>query len=512
MFLIEMLVYFMQTIISYSLMQAIMSENFWIFTSIVLGYVLGYFLFYNDLSVNLDKVANTTYTAEQTGGIIYWMDATYSGSRVSFMGLNGSTVSLLASLKPGDKVTFTSGNLGMGTPTKTTLTVVNFVNQGGGNHYLYVVEPNNVMSFGFNTVYGITVESHTLSNYQFAADGTFVADAVSTTNLVADSALIGNVGIVDNTIYATNAYGQPSTLVIEGDTDINVIKVETKQHSSVDTNASSIEWRSPTMYPMNALWFGSSPTTYTQNLLSSLNSGDSFTVYDMYSMQSKTFTVAGSGYYDSNGWNSWVLPISNVYSVSEGHMFSDQQGITTVMNVSKKHSFTGNGLTVSGDLTVTGNVISSTPSSSITATRGDLGSLITFSGIDSANTYAQPLINASYIKVGNIVRVTIDVVYDPGTILNQGYFSPQIILPFSKAPSTTASVKVLNLTINGDAGVKYGTTDLAGGLGVQIDYTWQMDAMAPPSPPRYTWMAIGPMDSWAYLGKRHIIEVEYETI
>ena len=53
MFFVEMMVYFLQTIISYSLMQAIMSENFWIFLSILLGYVFGYFLFYNDLSLNL---------------------------------------------------------------------------------------------------------------------------------------------------------------------------------------------------------------------------------------------------------------------------------------------------------------------------------------------------------------------------------------------------------------------------------------------------------------------------
>ncbi len=34
-------------------MQAIMAENFWIFLSILFGYVLGYFLFYNDLDINL---------------------------------------------------------------------------------------------------------------------------------------------------------------------------------------------------------------------------------------------------------------------------------------------------------------------------------------------------------------------------------------------------------------------------------------------------------------------------
>lgn len=52
-FALESLVYFLQTVISYSLMQAIMAENFWIFLSILFGYVLGYFLFYNDLDINL---------------------------------------------------------------------------------------------------------------------------------------------------------------------------------------------------------------------------------------------------------------------------------------------------------------------------------------------------------------------------------------------------------------------------------------------------------------------------
>ena len=52
-FALETFVYFLQTIISFSLMQAIMSENFWIFISILFGYVFGYFIFYNDLLINL---------------------------------------------------------------------------------------------------------------------------------------------------------------------------------------------------------------------------------------------------------------------------------------------------------------------------------------------------------------------------------------------------------------------------------------------------------------------------
>ena len=48
----ETLIYVLQLVLNYSLMLIVMTFNFWLFSSILLGYFLGYYIFFSDFNIN----------------------------------------------------------------------------------------------------------------------------------------------------------------------------------------------------------------------------------------------------------------------------------------------------------------------------------------------------------------------------------------------------------------------------------------------------------------------------
>ena len=72
----------------------------------------------------------------------------------------------------------------------------------------------------------VTITYSQTGTYDFDILGTFTA-----TSLVAESALIGNMSMVENTITPTDAYGQPDTLTIEG--DLSVTNITTASYELV---------------------------------------------------------------------------------------------------------------------------------------------------------------------------------------------------------------------------------------------------------------------------------------
>lgn len=171
-------------------------------------------------SIEVPKLVTTNYSG------LYWMAARFSGymnaaqqGKVRIENPGTTTIDLFNSLVVGDKVTFEYYD-SMGTMTYRTYTVT--VQTAGFNYnmmdnayILDVVEVNTGMDeLNFDYAKGVSVETTGSQEYIFAGD------ALTASNIIADSALIGDVSIVGNTISGVDAYGLADKLVVDGDLEV----------------------------------------------------------------------------------------------------------------------------------------------------------------------------------------------------------------------------------------------------------------------------------------------------
>lgn len=203
-------------------------------------------------SIEVQKTIVTNYSG------LYWMQARltdvmgssqYQG-KLRFENPNQSVIDLFSSLVPGDKVTITR-DLQPGTQEYTfTVQTAGFNYDMMANAYILdIVETNTEMSeYYFAYSYGVSVQTIGSQEYNFAGDG------LTASNIIADSALIGDVSIVGNTIAGLDSYGLPNKLVVEGDlevegdltstTDLSVTINKPIESATTYTNSMPNDWSS----------------------------------------------------------------------------------------------------------------------------------------------------------------------------------------------------------------------------------------------------------------------------
>ena len=499
------------------------------------------------LTVSLNHTVPATITVPANSGSTSYQN--WNGSYIQCAtgdGFSQSTLNALANLAPGTLVTISGVDIqGYGSnytlkfniqsvyKNDLAMGVINLIPSTAvaaymGSSFQFNLSAGTYFqgtqySFLGTAVQEVSPISITPTGIDVVGDLTIGGQPYLPSDVVFNSALIGDVSIVSNTISGVDSYGNPDKLIVEGKFDVDFVTntSSTLNWSSAyfnyDPYGSGPGYGSITFQEMvdGANWLELKNKFFTQPSGSVVY----FTANDGYGVGNFRFTISGvsSISTDNYGFQQQtafgVLEKYNQYAATPGwapqywtslNSIVFTFGSTVVNNVL---AVTKTGVNVTGDLKVNGQAVGGA-----SASRGDISSLITFPNIDMSITYALPKVEASYIKIGKIVRVIIDVCYDPGTAITWGS-SPVIALPFfASLLAANPSTKVLNNTLNGDAGVKYGAMAGTTGLEIKIDYVWAIDAMGPPSPARYYWQAISPMDTWAWNGKRHTIEVEFEEM
>ena len=246
-------------------------------------------------TIEVPKLVTTSYSG------LYWVQASLSGTmspsyqgKLRFQSPNQTVINLFSSLVVGDKVTLTRNLMPSGTQEYTfTVQTAGFSYDMMSNNYvLDVVETNNTMDeYYFSYSYAVSVETIGSQEYNFAGDGLTVS------NIIADSALIGDVSIVGNTISGVDSYGLASNLILEGTvvyagetSEIPVtpgsvnkwLKVGAQVPSTilVVSEYDSINWMNGALYNSGTKTLSFDGITGTfQTVLQSLSVGDTLRIY-----------------------------------------------------------------------------------------------------------------------------------------------------------------------------------------------------------------------------------------
>ena len=341
-------------------------------------------------SVVVGSVNTTQYSS------VSWMDASLAGSmdglavagKVMFSNVSQETRDILNSLVPGDKVTL--GNYNGMVVQYYTFTVET---AGLVFDYMYMRDALNIvetnpssMSINFNSSYGLTVESGKFVNYDFSNEG------LSVTNVVADTALIGNVSVIDNTISAVDEYGAAGELVVDGDLTITgalnatttlVVNADGSKSVVVGGIATStitnVNW-------MQATWPGtmSAPTQVgklviyspSQSVISALNvlaPGDTVTLGSGdFGAQYTTLTVQTAGFAYDPMYGSYALNVVELNPSMMSTNFQSGLGLVIVSGSFSYFDFSDEAFiapsvisesALLGDVAITGNTISAVDAS-----------------------------------------------------------------------------------------------------------------------------------------------------
>jgi len=100
--------------------------------------------------------------------------------------------------------------------TKDTVVVMDGSTAGGFPLQKELLSGTNIKTVNGQSVLGsgdITISS--------GSGSSFDQELNTTNDVVFNGALLGNVAIVDNTITATDSYGNPDTLIVDGDLNVN---------------------------------------------------------------------------------------------------------------------------------------------------------------------------------------------------------------------------------------------------------------------------------------------------
>ena len=182
------------------------------------------------LNVTNTSSTTTTYSYGQWDGQISWFMGNVQWQEPSV------SLSIVNSLKAGDTLTFVD-SMNVGNYITVTLTSAMTYNPGFMAYAASVVENNNTgMPIGAgNDFLSITssfqVNPLSVTASGVSVDGTFTVNGLSvgvaydqslntTDDVVFNSALVGDVSIVDNTITGVDSYGNPDTLVVDGNLNV----------------------------------------------------------------------------------------------------------------------------------------------------------------------------------------------------------------------------------------------------------------------------------------------------
>jgi hypothetical protein len=306
------------------------------------------------LTLNADKsksvVVDTRKTIDYEGtddsnlDKIYWQDASWynqenmpgmnrDGKTIRFSYLNTYTLDLLKTLQSGDKITLHASN-GWGViPYKLT-----FVSLTPGDVDIWNLKVEEVnqayMSILFQRLYGITIDSGVVKYFTFDEHGT-----LTTEDLIADAALIGNMVMMENTITPTDAYGLPDTLTVDGTLSANTIKSENVSVGTIvpGTFTSLSNDGTPWMFMNN---YAQGPETILNYLeiggtnagrdyLNSLSVGDTLSVdvEDNWNGNGKysaygTVTSINKTYYDMHKMQQVTIVNVNDWTYTKGNEFN----------------------------------------------------------------------------------------------------------------------------------------------------------------------------------------------
>jgi hypothetical protein len=309
------------------------------------------------LTVNANGSKSIIFEYSNIVAIDGYDESYYSGSNTIQLGnpggagfsyvafpLSPSTANIIRNIKAGDAIRFT-GNV---TPYQTyERTVVSVEETTSEQQFLITFSGGDLDNTAAGSSEGaITLIEFGNSEYNFSKEGAF-----TTPNIIAETALLGDVSVVANTISAVDSYGNTDTLVVDGALDI-------KNVSSISTNYSYssppvVGQRDGTLY-----WNGTSitwmnPSGVTLDIIASLKAGDTITFEDgMNGGTYITVTLTSTMVYSMGAMGYTATVVEN--NSTGMSINASNNPITITSLVTKTSSFDSTGLTVDGDLSITG--------------------------------------------------------------------------------------------------------------------------------------------------------------
>jgi hypothetical protein len=457
-------------------------------------------------SVNVDSTEVTTYAGDNMGSDptkVYWSYAQWSTSMggygantIRINGTNQKTVDVISALVAGDKITFGRYDMANQGVLYTTATVASYNYDAMNNdHFITTVELNSNAGSGidFSSSYGLSVESPVVRDYSFDVDGAF-----TTPSIIAETALIGDVSIVANTVSATNSYGNPDTLVVDGGLDV-------KTQSSITTDYFYGSPPAPGQWDGDISWNGTTlswnnPSGDTLTLINSLNVGDTITFTDTMYYQLRTITLTSTITYDMMDMR-YEATVAENNSTGMSISALTTSPLTVTALITKTSSFDSTGLNVEGILTVNGQPIGG-PTTTITSVN-----MAPINSDEAVASYAYG--NATVFKTGSKVRVLLDVYYNSlWTSTDATWTTPIITLPYTVV-SGSFKTTLLNID-NPDNSVQYGLYTGTNFSGALFTITKKFDTTT--MPPTYVDVSTADYsDQSLWRNKRHVIEINYET-
>jgi len=164
-----------------------------------------------------------------------------------------------------------------------------------------VISGSNALDGGMLFGALVTITYNQIGNYRFDNQGTFTS-----ANIIAETALIGDVSVVANTISAIDSYGNADTLVVNGDLTVAGTKIITTTHAVYWDDA---QWRGadPSYWgdEANKFYIGTFDTA-TGNLINSLVPGDVITINNTFDNTTLSFTFVS---FTFNGTNQYFITV-----------------------------------------------------------------------------------------------------------------------------------------------------------------------------------------------------------
>lgn len=220
-----------------------------------------------DTDAGLNLVVDTTSTSSQAFIIsgYPWSNSQIMFSNVEFVGVNFDANTALAYIQTGDVVTLRETN----SQSILTFTVINKTQPSFGSWRL--TADTYLGTGGVDSSYGITVARTSGSTVTplvanatgLAVTGTLTVNGQEITagggeggasydqplytfsdvlfnSVTADSALIGTIAVVDNTVSPTDAYGNAGTLTVDGGLQLNGTVVYVGETSETPVSTASV--------------------------------------------------------------------------------------------------------------------------------------------------------------------------------------------------------------------------------------------------------------------------------
>ena len=236
-----------------------------------------------------------------------------------------------------------------------TLTLATDLVYGNYNGYTgyaaETVEPNTAGNYNiYAPEVTVTNSSGTIVDYRFTSDALDIP-TINAESLITETALIGDVSIVNNTISSVDSYGLPDTLVVDGDLEVtgglditNVSTLETIY--TFNSPAGPGQWSGNISWNGTTLFWNASDSPVIA-LIESLNVGDTITFADSMNYPTPVTVTLTSTMEYSMGDMAYIATVAenNNTGMSIG---AANDPITIISLITKTSSFDSTGLTVDG--------------------------------------------------------------------------------------------------------------------------------------------------------------------